>query len=350
MTASGLSRWDEHLIHQTGAPLFEAQPEQLAVDRFHLLAHDDGRHLLGMGLGQYRTAGVMDAIVYLVVDGEQRTLRLSRHVSPSDFADVEIGPVAVEVVEPFKRWRWRLDERPAFGVSFDLTFEAAQEPFLYRPFDFARSTGSTSRFNHYIQVGRFTGDLLLDGVGTEVDWVAVRDRTWGVRADRERQGLHFWVHSQLGDDAVYFTYNEHRDGSLAYLDGAVVVGGEQRPLTALRHALAFGPDGKLPTRYEFELTDDRGERLALTYEPTLTGYIGGLGYGGWHGKDRGPRYEEAERIDTRLTTEQLLERQPILVFDQVCRIVSAEGTHAGNVQFGITRSDAYTYRPTIGAA
>jgi hypothetical protein len=323
----------------------------LEVDRFHLLAHDEaGELLLGTGFGQYRTNGVMDAITYAVFPGEQRVLRVSRRITRDTFADTRVGPLSFDVLEPLRRWRWRLEE-PRDGLAFDLEFTGTYEPFLYRTFDFAAEGTSESRFNHYIQVGRVAGTVEVDGHAREVDLVGIRDRSWGVRAERERQGLHFWVQTQLDDAAVCFVYNEHRDGSQAYLDGVVVPrGGEPRTIRELRHRVRFQGETRVPSHYEFAVVDESGAERRIAYEPLLTGFIGGLGYGGWHGQDRGDYYEASERADTRKPVEEVLATQPILVLDQVCRITSDGRVSPGNVQFGITRSSSYAYRPTLAPA
>lgn len=320
----------------------------LGVDRFHLLAHDDdGTMLIGTGFGQYRSNGVMDSITYTVTPEEQRILRLSRHVNHQDFADTEIGGLRFEVIEPMKSWRWAL-EHPEYGIAWDLRFDADYDPFVFRKFEFKAEGTTGSAYNHYIQLGRFRGFLEVDGNRRDIDYIGIRDRSWGMRAERERQGLHMWIQTQLTDCAVCFTYNEHRNNDIAYLYGAVVPrGGEPREITTLEHDIEFPDGGKVPARYVFRVVDATGDERIITYTPIMTGFIGGLGYGGWHGKDRGPYYEAVETIDIAGPVEEVLATQPIVVLDQVCRIESDGKTTYGNIQFGITRSSSYTYRPTL---
>jgi hypothetical protein len=343
-----VSKWDEYLIHQTDQPISVPTEGRLGVDRFHLLAHDDdGQVLLGTGFGQYRSKGVMDSITYLVTPEEQRILRLSRHVNAQDFADAEIGGLRFEVLDPMRSWRWSL-EHEEYGVSFDLRFDADYDPFVYRKFEFEAEGTTGSAYNHYIQLGRFRGDLEVDGKSRSVDYIGIRDRSWGMRAERERQGLHLWIQTQLTDCAVCFTYNEHRNNDIAYLYGAVVPsGGEPSEITELLHDIEFASDGKVPTRYTFKVTDANGDERTITYDPLLTGFIGGLGYGGWHGQDRGPYYEAVETLDITGAVEDVLATQPIVVLDQTCRIECEGKVTFGNVQYGITRSSSYQYRPTL---
>jgi hypothetical protein len=85
----------------------------------------------------------------------------------------------VELLEPLRRYRFTYRGQNGFNadVALDLTFTASCPPHN------AGMPGGLDEWGkgHYDQLGRMNGTLALDGEVIEVDCVAQRDRSWGVR-------------------------------------------------------------------------------------------------------------------------------------------------------------------------
>jgi hypothetical protein len=114
------------------------------------------------------------------------------HVPIPDGADLfdfslESG-LSVETLEPQRGYRCRYE---AGGCKFDLTYEAAQEPYYMKldgeevnagMADLVQTVSDGVTTGHYEQYGFMSGTLTLDDRTVEItDAVALRDRTWGPR-------------------------------------------------------------------------------------------------------------------------------------------------------------------------
>ncbi len=344
MTITG---WDDYLIHQTAEPVLRpSAPDENWMDRFYWNAHDpEGRIALGVGLGQYRNTGRMDAVVYVLLPAEQRLLRLARRTTPEDFADPAIGPLRFSVQKPLERWRWQLG-RSELGIEWDLDFRAGGGPVQFTPFVFGEGS-DRSAFRHFVQLGASSGVVVLDGERLElVSAPTIRDRSWGLRRARERQGLHLWLQHHFDRADVHLIFNEARDGSVAYCDGVIVDADGSRRLRAVGHDLILSDGTRDVEGGTVTFEDETGARSTIAYERLLRGYVGGVGYGGWAGKDHGERLETVETLDLSVPIEDTLAAQPMLLFDHICRIALDDGPPTvGSLQIGISRSSSYQYRP-----
>lgn len=343
-----LSRWDDFFIHQAPGPVRRPATEDPNwIERSYWnIADPAAQVMVGIGLGQYRNTGIMDAIVYSTLADEQRVLRLSRHVDLATFTDPAIGPLRLAIDDPFHTWTLTLEDNRS-GLAFDLRFEAACAPYGFAPFTFGEGDGRGSHYQHVVQLGAVAGSVAIDGrTVASGEMPTVRDRSWGVRRARERQGLHLWLHHDFGDGQLYLIFNEHRDGSVAYLDGAYIDASGSAPLVAVGHDLDVRSDTRDIEGGVVMSIDSTGRRHDVQYERLLRGYVGGLGYGGWINQDRGPAFVEAERFDLSGAPEDVLARQPMLLFDHLCRVThNGAAAGVGSFQAGITRSREYEYRP-----
>ncbi|MFR9804051.1 hypothetical protein ACL02T_17400 [Pseudonocardia sp. RS010] len=345
-----ITKWDDYFLHQTPRPLLETVVDTPDwIDRFYWnIQAPDGEVMFGAGLGQYRTTSRMDSIVYLLHPGEQRILRLGRQTTPEDFVDPVIGPLRFEIVEPMRRWRLRLDEDNPAGIGWDLTFTAPREPVDYRQFEFGNAEGKGSDYHHIVQHGVCEGRVALDGTSFSADrFLVSRDRSWGVRRAREGEALLLWLQHQFDDRDVCLIYVESRDGTPSYFDGAVTDADGRRPLLAVGHDLRLDPATRDVLGGVVEVRDDRGHTYRMEYrDRLLRGYVGGIGYGGWQGRDRGSHFMEAHRIDMSRPTADILAEQPMHLFAHLMRTtLNGGGEHVADLEGGITRSRRYTYRP-----
>jgi hypothetical protein len=342
-----ITQWDDYLIHQTAEPIIRPGVDAPNwMDRFYWNLHDrHGRFAIGLGFGQYRNTSRMDAIAYVLLPGQQRTLQLARRTTPTDFADPVIGPLRFTVEAPLERWRWQMADNPT-GVTWDFEYVADRAPVEFAPFEFGED-GDRSSYRHFVQLGDFRGHVSIDGQRVDVDdALGLRDRSWGVRRSRERQGLHLWLQHRFDDRDVFVIFNEARDGSVAYCDGAVVDAQGTHRVTTVGHDLTFTPGTRDVTGGVVTVVDDRGERHDIEYERSLPGYVGGVGYGGWAGADHPDGLIENAVLDLDKPVQEILDQQPILLFDHICRVrVNTGPWTVGSCQIGITRSSSYTYRP-----
>ena len=65
--------------------------------------------VLTLGLGQYPNQDVLEAFAVFAENGVQRNLRLSRDLSAFN-GEMTVGPLRIEVVEPFRELHLSLDE------------------------------------------------------------------------------------------------------------------------------------------------------------------------------------------------------------------------------------------------
>jgi hypothetical protein len=141
-------------------------------------------------------------------------------------------------------------------------------------------------------------------------------------------------------------FNEARDGSVAYCDGAIVDADGARRVTAAGHDLRITPGTPDVEGGTVVVQDESGRQSTISYERLLCGYVGGVGYGGWAGKDHGGRLETVETLDLSGPVQDTLVQQPLLLFDHICRIRLDDGpATVGSMQIGISRSASYQYRP-----
>ena len=107
MTSPTLSSWDDYPVHQSSNWIANvATSDRNFYDRYYFNAFDKGGEWIAvMGLGQYPNLGVTDAFVTVRLGDQQHVVRSSRPLT--DRADVSVGPLRVEVIEPLKKLRFR---------------------------------------------------------------------------------------------------------------------------------------------------------------------------------------------------------------------------------------------------
>ncbi len=95
---------------------------------------------------------------------------------------LNFGPMKLEMLEPFERWRIRYDAE----VSAELLFEAVHPPYSWaesRLF-MENSSDHEQRSQHFDQFGRYTGTVWTAGKAYPVNALGFRDRMWGWGARR----------------------------------------------------------------------------------------------------------------------------------------------------------------------
>ncbi|MFP4004289.1 MAG: hypothetical protein ACLFV8_10975, partial [Alphaproteobacteria bacterium] len=131
-----LTKGDEYPVHQTPEPLATAGSDRNFYDRYFFNGYaPDGSLFFAAALGVYPHLNVMDAGFTVTSDGVQRNLHASR-ILYSERLDTRVGPISVEVVEPLRALRVRVDDAER-GIRAELLFRgrhaAIEEPrFTYR--------------------------------------------------------------------------------------------------------------------------------------------------------------------------------------------------------------------------
>ena len=223
---SELSSWDDYPVHQIAEPVRHVgTSDRNFYDRYYFNLHgSSGELFLVMGLAQYPNLGVQDAFAVVRRGPLHRVVRASRALG--DRMDSRVGPFRVEVVEPLRKLRVKLDETE-HGLSFDLLWEGSV-PAIQEPKHFIRKYGRVlfdcSRFG---QTGRWSGSLTIGGETTEITpdrWKGARDRSWGVRpvGEAEPPGIRgpepqmtgMWIYApmQFDDHTIHCLFNETNDG------------------------------------------------------------------------------------------------------------------------------------------
>jgi hypothetical protein len=84
--------------------------------------------------------------------------------------------VNIEVLEPLRRYRLGVED--GARLFLDLTFEA-----IMPPEPLAKDTSVYGPAGHFDQFGWVQGAVVLHGETIDVDCIAIRDRSWGPRAE-----------------------------------------------------------------------------------------------------------------------------------------------------------------------
>ncbi|KPM50965.1 hypothetical protein ACG83_36445 [Frankia sp. R43] len=331
-----LTPFDDYPVHQTALPVAHAgggHPDH--YDRFWFNGYDE-HMFFAVALGLYPNRGIIDAAFSVVRDGVQRSVFASGRV-PLDRTRTSVGPIAVDIVEPMRVSRIRVDA-PEHGLVADLTATARtaayEEPRAtrndgtYPLMDVTRATQMVS-WSGQLTVGGQSIQLTAtgsdaagdggdgDGIGGDcaggdgvVGVVGTKDRSWGVRglgdpipaAPRRMkpQTFFLWAPLNFADECLHYTVMEDENGRPWTETAAVLpVLGAGDPV--------FGPEADLgirrlrgvrhDVRWAAGLRRSEGATLLLgpgesvELEPLRTFRMKGVGYlhpvwghGRWHGE------------------------------------------------------------------
>lgn len=197
--------------------------------------------------------------------------------------DPVVGPVRVEVVEPYRTVRVTVDAVGDDDIAVDLTFTARTEAYGLRRGTMRWRHEVVWDQSHMLQAGVFNGSYTTGGVTREVvDWIGQRDHSWGVR-DHLRCPMWMWLALQFDDEMLGVWHWEYANGAPVYTDGCaaptlVSGGGTPVPLVRFDHDLWFcdahrkrvdhGPGGTAAVGLcgSVDLTFADGRRVTVTGE------------------------------------------------------------------------------------
>ena len=95
----------------------------------------------------------------------------------TDLADCKLANgVSIKRLAPLQSYK--LGYRDEGRLHLDLTFDAVMQPRALR-----RAGSVFKAASHFDQFGRVTGDIVVNGETIAIDCLAMRDRSWGPRAE-----------------------------------------------------------------------------------------------------------------------------------------------------------------------
>jgi hypothetical protein len=296
-----------------------------------------------LGAGIYPPRNVVDGFAVVTAGIEQRNLRFSTELSA--VPEGTVGPLSWSVVEPMRQWRLALGPND-IGLELDVTWQARTAPW-HGSVAVTNTTGASTTFDHLFQSGLYTGWIAIDGVSQDVSgWYGQRDRSRGVRSMAGGQGLHLWYQAQFADRCVGFLYVEDRAGGTLLLEGAVLhTSGEVDDIVGVQHDLTFDAGLDLVSGRVLVRTESGAEYLIDADASAGGGWMAGAGYGGHHGKVRGPDFVEHEVYPLDGSVSPSTVDSALTDRCSVFRWNGEIGT--GILEFAHSRSSSYTYRPNL---
>ena len=312
---------DEYPIHQ--APLsmrFPATSDRNFYDRCIMHAFSpDGSSYLVTGLGVYPHLGVIDAYATVRQGDSQVAVRASDALGP-DRMSQEVGPIRIEVIEPLRRIRAVCDAE-AYGLAFDLTYQATSEAFEEPRHIMKTGLRTTIDGCRFVQTGRWSGTLRVQGRDVEIGpggWPGDRDRSWGIRpvGEPEQPGRSFrdpvagiwwtWAPLQFPDYTIVVIAQEDAAGRRALTEAVRIwpigSGRSEDQLGWPRFDVRYRPGTRLPEHATIHLSERDGTPVTIEVDPVS--YIAlnvGCGYGAdpdWHhGLWKGEKWVEGAVYD-----------------------------------------------------
>lgn len=314
------TRLDDALIHQNYGTLDQVvESDPRWFDRFYFNVQAlDGSLSIAQGIGVYPNMQVMDGFGLLCTPDYQVNLRASRELVNGNRDEMDIGPLHAEIVEPMKRWRFRLEDNE-YGASYDILYTANFAPL--EPLRLV-STVEGKRvwdWTHFGHVGRVEGWAKVDGKKIELSpdrHYAVRDRSWGVRPGiaviedtsawfkQANWGARYnWVCVQLDSFYLWYFQTQEVDGTGRFFEGLIrwsdkLGGAQEKVAKVVRHFDFAEGEHFQNVAVEVHLASGRVLNVNMRRLPTSIHLRGG-NYGGFngiiHGMKQGPLKVAGER-------------------------------------------------------
>ena len=303
-----LTRGDDYPIHQTPEPVAYSGTDRNFYDRYFFNGYSSApgdTAFFAAAFGVYPHLNIADAAFVVVRDGVEITLHASRHLN-MERLDLAVGPIAIDVVEPLRVLRVRVDA-PDQRIRAELNFTARAAPIEEPRFVRRQGPRTFMDYTRLTQNGRYAGWIEVDGVRHSVDGhVGTRDRSWGVRPIGARDAQEvvpqeppqfFWLWSPLNfeDGSLFFHTNDDAHGrawntrAVWSADGTPQDGHTHFPFPRADLTWRSGTRQAATARLALDDRDAGAGRVEFT--PVSNMYMLGLGYGHpvWnHGAHHGP--------------------------------------------------------------
>src|SRR6476620_1694858 len=295
-----LTPFDDYPIHQTPLPIAHpATGDPNHYDRFWFNGYTEDCYSAA-GMAVYPNRGIIDGAFAVVHEGVQRSVFASGRI-PEDRSQTRIGPLTIDVVEPLRVTRVRVDAAD-LGIEADVTFTARTVALEEPRQTMNAGTKLVMDSTRLTQWGRWSGRIFAGGAETPIDSVyGTKDRSWGVRpvgepapAAPERtmpQIFFLWAPINWEDCCTHFLCFERANGdrwveSQAILDVIAptdaVFGPEAetriRHLARTTHEVRWAPGLRRSDGATLRMTRHDGSEERIELEPLLTFRMRGLGY------------------------------------------------------------------------
>jgi hypothetical protein len=236
-----LTPLDELLVHQIPEPLTHtAVHHEHWRESLFFIVHPRDRlgDCLILTLAHYPARQELDALQLGHFNQQPTIARHARHTGDNPH-DLTVGPVTIEVVEPFKTLRLRVAEDPSAPVALDLTFTARTPHYALRRGTMKAGHEIIWDQSHMVQSGSYSGTVTLGGETFPIDdWWGQRDHSWGIR-DHARCPFWMWLAIQLPDGMLAVWNWELANGARVFTDGcwSPADGSAPVPVVGFRHEL-----------------------------------------------------------------------------------------------------------------
>ena len=297
------------------------------------IARIDGSLQLDLGLGKYQNRGIIDGFAGVSRGREQWTVRGSRELRSSP-EQLGVGPIQMEIVEPLRQMRFRLEPNDVQPISFDVVLSGVTPPFFEeRNLVRNRRTGRIDvDVIRYHQGGWASGTVTVDGETHEIrpdEWFGFRDHSWGVRqaigsppddlipspeAPAGIRGGMKWSPSffQRPDGTYYetaiFVVEGPWEYSSAYINDA---DGSQTAVRSVAPRIHYDTRTRFVRGGELVMTMESGDDRVIEVEALGESgfFLKTGGYGSWkghkHGSWKGPLHVDGEYIADCWSDESL---------------------------------------------
>lgn len=305
-----LTAGDEFPLHQTPEPVAFAGTDRNFYDRYFFNGcTPDGETFFAVALGIYPALDIADAHISILRGGTQHCLHASIHLGMERMA-LQVGPIGLEVIEPLRKLRVRVERSE--GIAADFTFTGRAFPIEEPRFTHRFGPRTFMDYTRMTQNGHYAGWLEIDGetVSLPEGAVGTRDRSWGIRPvgarDPQASPSHplpnffwQWTPVNLPGGSLFWHLNADPDGTPWNSRAAWVADGGGRDAIAEGSgslATSLQPGSRWPSAGKLAL-DLRGAPSSLRFEPTMRFQMRGIGYTSpdWgHGLNHGPLKVERE--------------------------------------------------------
>jgi len=308
-----LTNADELFVHQIPEPLPNvAVHHEHWRDSYYFGMHPRG----GIGdaiiltMAHYPKREMLDSHEFSFMGGQRLFAHFTRPYGDDPHTPV-VGPINVEIVEPYKTLRLTADAAAA-PVGFDLTFRARTRAYGLRRGTMKARDEIIWDQSHFFQSGTYSGSYTYQGVTHSVDdWWGQRDHSWGIR-DHARCPMWLWLAIQLPDAMIGVWHWEYPNGAPVFTDGcyAPADGGDPIPVIGFRHDLHWTDKDGNPADYGRDggATDGLAGRVEFVLEGGRTIAVDGEGPRcAWYGPFGGGQHQMLVRTDDGRTGTAIYE-------------------------------------------
>jgi hypothetical protein len=293
-----LSPADDYPLHQSSRPFRDPGTDRNLYDRFFFCGYPTTGDLIGesyfaMAFGQYVGRNVCDGAFSVIHRGIQYSVRGSRLLG-ADRLDLQVGPVSIDIIEPMKTIRIRVDDELIRG---HLTFTARGPAFEEPHYRWAPGNLTVFDITRMTQNGTWHGELTVAGDTIAVDdsWMGTRDRSWGIRPVGQTEPnmapdgpplSFYWLWAPLNfpDANVLFDVNEYRDGT-RWHENAMIASTETTAAPAigshtydLRWKVGSRTAEGFSTQLQMPEANGTTRTTTIELQPLTTFYMQGIGY------------------------------------------------------------------------